>query len=114
MFVLKITLELCGQLYPNGEVAALLALAIRDPSFRANAIPEKSNQHASSSPPAPHRGDARAPSAHVLSERHFLRHRFVWARKLCGKSLRDTPCESAVGPAGWDGCGHEPWSLPGE
>src|SRR5712692_10418888 len=118
MSVLKITLgSPCGFAivrigYPNGEVAALLALAVSDPSFRPNAILEKSNQHTSSTLPAPRRSDARTPSAHVLSERRFLRHRFVWARKLCGQSLRDTPSGSTVGSTGWNGCGHEPWSLP--
>src|SRR6266852_5108743 len=115
MSVLKITLgSPCGFAivrigYPNGEVAALLALAVSDPSFRPNAIPQKSNQHASSRPPAPDRGDARTPSAHVLRERHFLRHRFVWARKLCGQSLRGTLSESTAGSTGWNGSSHELW-----
>jgi len=73
-------LQLSGQLYSNGEVPALLALAVSDPSFRPNAIPEKSNQHASLSLPAPHRGDAYTLRTHVLSGRHFLKPRFVCAR----------------------------------
>src|SRR5216684_6060853 len=60
-----------------------------------------------------HRGDAYAPRTRVLSERHFLRHRFAWARKLCCQSLRDTPFGSTVGSTGWNGCGHEPWKPPG-
>jgi hypothetical protein len=31
-----------------------------------------------------HLGGAYASRTHVLSERYFLRHRFVWTRKLCG------------------------------
>src|SRR5260370_20246709 len=89
------------------------ALAVNDPSLRPNAIPEKSDQHASSRLPALQRGDAYASRTRVLSERHFLRHRFAWARKLCCQSLRDTPFGSTVGSTGWNGRSHEPWKPPG-
>ena len=34
--------------------------------------------------PPSDRGGAYASRTHVLSERYFLRHRFVWTGKLCG------------------------------
>src|SRR5437588_3760067 len=95
-----------------GEVATFHALAVNDPTFRPNAILGKSKQHASSRLPALHRGEAYTSRTHVLRERHFLRRRFVWARKLCGQSLRDTPFGSTIGLTGWNGRGHEPWRPP--
>src|SRR6266404_1913064 len=97
----------------RGRRCHVPALAVNDPSLRPNAIRKKSNQQASSWLPAPHRGVAYASRTHVLSERHFLRHRFVRARKLCGQSLRDTPFGPTVGSTGWNGRSHEPWKPPG-
>src|SRR6267378_6720292 len=91
-------LYLPRQLQSEGEVATFYALAVNDPSFRPNAVLEKSDEYGSSRLPALHRGDAHASRTHVLSDRPFLGHRFVWARKLCGQYLRDTP----LGPTGWN------------
>src|SRR6266404_4706179 len=81
-----------------------------------HSICQRCTCHGSSSPrarlPALHRGEAHVSRTHVLRERHFLRHGFVWARKLCGQSLRDTPFGSTMGSTGWNGRGHEPLRPP--
>src|SRR5207248_11721196 len=59
--------SLCGYLHSNNELAARLALAVSDPSFKPNAIPGQGNQHTSPRLPAPRRGNACTVKTHVLS-----------------------------------------------